>query len=74
MPLDVPSALSRKEAVRKIDDWPDQLCASFEMAASRPPQDEDFLNAIKGLPHAEERPAGASRSTHHRAAALLSLH
>jgi hypothetical protein len=59
---------------QEIDDWLDQLCASFETAASRPPQDEGFLNAIKGLPHAEERPAGASRSTHRLAAALLSLH
>jgi hypothetical protein len=32
----------------------------------------NFLNAIKGLPHAEERPTGASRSTHSLAAALLS--
>jgi hypothetical protein len=38
---------------------------------SRPPQDEEFLNAINNIPHAEERPqslpqartGGASRST-----------
>jgi hypothetical protein len=30
-----------------------------------------FLNAIKELPHAEERPKGASRSTHCLAAALF---
>ncbi len=42
----------------------DQRGASFETAASRPPQDEGFLNAINGSPHAEERPQGASRSTH----------
>jgi hypothetical protein len=30
----------------------------------------NFRNAIKGLPHAEERPQGASRSTHSLAAAL----
>jgi error-prone DNA polymerase len=55
-----------------VDDRPDQRRASFETAASRPPQDEEFLNAIDGLPHAEERPqslpqartGGASRSTH----------
>ena len=43
--------------------------ASFETAASRLPQDEEFLNAINGVPHAEERPEGASRSTHEGAAA-----
>jgi error-prone DNA polymerase len=55
-----------------VDDRPDQRSASFETAASLPPQDEEFLNAIDGLPHAEERPqslpqartGGASRSTH----------
>jgi TonB family protein len=31
-----------------------------------------FLNAIQGFPHAEERPTGASRSTHDRDAALRS--
>jgi hypothetical protein len=29
----------------------------------------NFLNAIRGFPHAEERPAGASRSAHSRGAA-----
>ncbi|MGH7060147.1 MAG: error-prone DNA polymerase, partial [Stellaceae bacterium] len=47
----------------------DQRSASFETAASRPPQDEEFLNIINGLPHAEERPRGASRSTHSTGAA-----
>ncbi len=28
----------------------------------------NFLNAIKAFPHAEERPEGASRSTHDRSA------
>ena len=40
--------------------------ASFETAASRPPQDEEIIQI---LPHAEERPQGASRSTHCRTAA-----
>ncbi len=44
-------------------------CASFETAASRPPQDEDIIQRVSGLPHAEERPQGASRSTHYRVAA-----
>jgi hypothetical protein len=30
-----------------------------------------FLHAIKELPHAEERPKGASRSTHRLAAAFF---
>jgi adenine-specific DNA-methyltransferase len=38
--------------------------ASFETAALRLPQDGDFLNTSTKLPHAEERPEGASRSTH----------
>jgi error-prone DNA polymerase len=42
----------------------DQCVTSFETAASRPPQDEGFLNAINGSPHAEKRLQGASRSTH----------
>jgi hypothetical protein len=29
----------------------------------------NFLSAINGFPHAEERPEGASRSTHSRGAA-----
>jgi error-prone DNA polymerase len=47
-----------------IDERLDQCRASFETAASQPPQDEEFLNAINGSPHAEERPQGVSRSTH----------
>jgi ATP-dependent Lhr-like helicase len=39
--------------------------ASFETPASRAPQDEDRF-IIPSPPHAEERPQGASRSTHHR--------
>jgi adenine-specific DNA-methyltransferase len=38
--------------------------AYFETAASRLPQDEELPNVIGGLPHAEDRPEGASRSTH----------
>jgi adenine-specific DNA-methyltransferase len=38
--------------------------APFETAAARLPQDEEFLHASINLPHAEERPPGASRSTH----------
>jgi error-prone DNA polymerase len=44
-------------------------CASFETAASRPSQDEDIIQCVSGLPHAEERPQVASRSTHYRTAA-----
>src|SRR3984893_11378227 len=43
--------------------------ACFETPASRAPQDEEFPDAMTGLPHAEERPQGASRSTHGVAAA-----
>ena len=42
---------------------PEQCYASFETAASRAPQDEAFLMPSE-RPHAEERPKGASRSTH----------
>jgi hypothetical protein len=42
----------------------DQRGASFETAASRPPQDQVFLSAITVLPHAEKRSdKSASRST-----------
>ena len=51
--------------------WLDRHRASFETAALRPPQDEDFLNASRSLPHAEERPQGASRSTHYLTTAGL---
>jgi hypothetical protein len=50
------SVFPAKEAVRKSAIWLDRHRASFETAALRPPQDEDFLNASKDLPHAEERP------------------
>jgi adenine-specific DNA-methyltransferase len=43
--------------------------ASFETPAPRTPQDEEFPNAFSGPPHAEERPQGASRSTHGAGAA-----
>src|SRR5438132_4429878 len=39
----------------------DKRGGSFETAAVQPPQDEEFLNAIKGLPHPEEPPQAASR-------------
>src|SRR5260370_4980111 len=53
----------------------DQRRASFETAASRPPQDEEeFLMPSANVPHAEERPplsaGGASRSTLYMDAAL----
>jgi hypothetical protein len=39
--------------------------ASFETPASRAPQDEEvFSMPSTNIPHAEERPQGASRSTH----------
>ncbi len=71
------------EAVRKSAIWLDRHRASFETAVEpvlgprgartrgRPPQDEDFLNANKDLPHAEARPRGASRSTHYLTTAGL---
>ena len=46
-----------------------QLCkrsASFETALRSLLRMRDFLNAIEGFPHAEERPPGASRSTQQR--------
>ena len=43
--------------------------ASFETPAARAPQDEEFPDLSTDLPHAEERPKGASRSTHEGAAA-----
>ena len=52
-----------------LADRPDQHSASFETAALRPPQDEEFPSAIHKLPHAEECPQGASRSTHSTCAA-----
>jgi hypothetical protein len=49
----------------------DQRRASFETAASRPPQDEHISQCHQhGIPHAEERPKRASRSTHDLDAAL----
>jgi len=61
-----------EEAVNKSPRLLDCDCASFEMAASRPPQDEDlFLTPSTNLPHPEERPRGASRRTHSVHAALL---
>jgi error-prone DNA polymerase len=42
----------------------DQHGASFETAPLGPPQDEEFLNILTNIPHAEELPQAASRSTH----------
>src|SRR6266852_2551804 len=39
----------------------DQRRASFETAASRLPQDEVFLNAIKEVPHPEEAQGAVSK-------------
>jgi hypothetical protein len=61
------------EAVRKSTIAWINVCAFFETAAPRLPQDEGFSQRIKGLPHAEERQKDASRSTHCLASALLSL-
>ena len=46
------------------DDRLDQHAASFETAPSWPPRDEEVPDAIDNLPHAEELPQAASRSTH----------
>jgi hypothetical protein len=54
-----------------VADRLDRACASFETAASQPPQDDDISEAIKNFRHAEERLKGASRSTHRVAAACL---
>src|SRR5712691_9664424 len=49
-----------------IDRWLDQRGASFETTALRSPQDEESSTMPSlALPHAEERPTGASRSTHY---------
>ena len=56
-------------ACQEIANCLDQHCASFETAAARPPQDEELSQFYQRLPHAEERPTGASRSTHRRDAA-----
>jgi hypothetical protein len=48
----------------EIADRLERRCASFEASLGEAPQDEEFLHAIKDIPHAEERPEGASRSTH----------
>jgi hypothetical protein len=66
-----PDVTPAQEAVSKSAIWLDRHRASFETAALRPPQDEDFLNANKDLPHAEERPQGVSRSTHYLTTAGL---
>ena len=57
-------------AFEGIVDWLDQRSASFETAAARLPQDEEFfLNAISEVPHAEERPTG--RSSKHSPRSLM---
>jgi ATP-dependent Lhr-like helicase len=58
--------LGREKRVTRITPTEASGGASFETAAERPPQDEAFPNIINGIPHAEERPRGASRSTHDR--------
>jgi hypothetical protein len=71
--IEAPALDPRFRGCQEIDGCLDQRCASFEASLREAPQDEDFLNAIKRLPHAEERPKGASRSTDGLAAALLPL-
>jgi len=73
----------RKEIVREIDDcWigvvrPSRRPRSLSSGrAQRGPGGgllgmRDSLNAVQGFPHAEERLQGASRSTHHLAAAVV---
>jgi hypothetical protein len=58
---------------QEVDGWLDQHRESFETALRCLLRMRDFLNATKGLPHAEERLKGASRSTHSLPAAHLSL-
>src|SRR5438105_8493110 len=51
--------LSHRGTVAKVCSRLDDRCASFETAASRPPQDEGiFVSANNNIPHAEERPRG----------------
>jgi hypothetical protein len=61
-----------KEAVRKST-----IAGINIVRPSRRPRGllrmRNFINAIKGLPHAEERQKGASRSTHYLASTLLLL-
>jgi error-prone DNA polymerase len=60
------SVIPAEECVKELD----QRCASFETAASQPPQDEEHSQYYRALHHAEERLQGASRSTHCRSAAV----
>jgi ATP-dependent Lhr-like helicase len=60
------AALARENRVATIAPAEKSGSASFETAAERPPQDEEFHNIIADIPHAEERPRGASRSTRDR--------
>ncbi|HKS88704.1 MAG TPA: PHP domain-containing protein, partial [Stellaceae bacterium] len=49
--------------------------ASFETAAAQPSQDEEIKeDGIKGHPHPEERPQGASRRTHSADPSNISAH
>jgi hypothetical protein len=58
-----------KEPVRKLTiGWISTVRPSRQLLRSFLRM-RNFLNAIKDFPHAEERPAGASRSTHSRPAA-----
>ena len=73
----------------RLADWSvwrwDRLPASFETAASRPPQDEEEVfmplprmrknvYAIPNLPHPEERAQRASRRTQNRHATVDAMH
>src|SRR5215472_1606551 len=63
-----------KRACAEIEPTLDRRCASFETAASQLPQDDEFTKCHQKLPHGEERPQGASRTTHCRdAVGLLRL-
>jgi hypothetical protein len=58
-----------KEPVRKLTiGWINTVRPSRQLLRSFLRM-RHFLNAIKGFPHAEEHPKGASRSTHGRNAA-----
>jgi ATP-dependent helicase Lhr and Lhr-like helicase len=60
------AALADENRVATVTPTETSDSTSFETAAERPPQDEEFRNIIKDIPHAEERLRGASRSTHDR--------
>jgi hypothetical protein len=67
--LGLPHAFPANEAVRKLTiGWIGAVRPSRQLLRNFLRM-RNFLNAIKGFPHAEERPKGASRSTHSRRAA-----